>query len=209
VRFIESAAFFCPVVNRSHFLLPPSVSSLFRLGAVKQLHIILLVISLACMALFLLLLYRPYAKRLHRDSKAVAGLLSQLPSEVDVEGHVKTVVLGIVKTNDGSRSMIDLNANLGGAQSFGGAAAAASAGGCMQGGMPAGMMMNMMPGGPQAAQFVQYNGAMGMPGAPSGVGGGRGSGGSWFGRGRAAAAAVAADAVGYGAAYGANYGMMQ
>jgi ATP/ADP translocase len=55
-----------------------------RLGAIKQLHIILLVISLACMVLFLLLLYRPYTKRLHRDSKAVAGLLSQLPSEVDV-----------------------------------------------------------------------------------------------------------------------------
>jgi hypothetical protein len=49
--------------------------------------------------LFVLALYRPYARRLHRDSKAVAGLLSQLPSEVDVEGHVKTVVLGIVRTN--------------------------------------------------------------------------------------------------------------
>jgi hypothetical protein len=66
---------------------------------VKQLHIILLVISLACMALFVMALYRPYARRLHRDSKAVAGLLSQLPAEVDVEGHVKTVVLGIVRSS--------------------------------------------------------------------------------------------------------------
>jgi hypothetical protein len=82
-----------------------------RLGAVKQLHIILLGVSLACMVLFLLLLYRPYTKRLQRDSKAVAGLLSQLPSEVDVEGHVKTVVLGIVKTSDVNRSMMDLNVN--------------------------------------------------------------------------------------------------
>eukprot|EP00882_Tetradesmus_deserticola_P026902 GHRQ01029723.1.p2 GENE.GHRQ01029723.1~~GHRQ01029723.1.p2 ORF type:complete len:172 (-),score=36.57 GHRQ01029723.1:350-865(-) len=70
-----------------------------RFESVKQLHIILLVISLSCMVLFVLALYRPYARRLHRDSKAVAGPLSQLPPEVDVEGHVKTVVLGIVRSN--------------------------------------------------------------------------------------------------------------
>uniref|UniRef100_A0A383VUJ6 PAS domain-containing protein n=1 Tax=Tetradesmus obliquus TaxID=3088 RepID=A0A383VUJ6_TETOB len=70
-----------------------------RLESVKQLHIILLVISLACMVLFVMALYRPYARRLHRDSKAVAGLLSQLPAEVDVEGHVKTVVLGMTRSN--------------------------------------------------------------------------------------------------------------
>jgi hypothetical protein len=74
------------------------------------------VCSLACMVLFVLALYRPYARRLHRDSKAVAGLLSQLPSEVDVEGHVETVVLGIVRTN-GAASLTAGAAAPGGAPS--------------------------------------------------------------------------------------------
>lgn len=51
-----------------------------------------------------MLLYRPYIKALRRDTKAVVGMLSQLPAEVDVEGHVKSIVLGIVKS-DGSKSM--------------------------------------------------------------------------------------------------------
>lgn len=69
----------------------------------KELHVILLVISLVLMVAFVLLLYRPYIKRLKRDSKMVAGMLSQLPAEVDVEGQVKQVVLGMVK-GDGGRS---------------------------------------------------------------------------------------------------------
>jgi hypothetical protein len=72
---------------------------------VKQLHIILLVISLCCAALFVFLLYRPYIKALRRDTKAVLNMLSQLPAEVDVEGQVKTIVLGITKT-DGGKSMV-------------------------------------------------------------------------------------------------------
>lgn len=59
-----------------------------------MLHIILLAASLVCMLMFVVLLYRPYIKLLHRDGKAVAGMLSQLPAEVDVEGHVKAVILG-------------------------------------------------------------------------------------------------------------------
>ena len=70
----------------------------------KQLHIILLVISLFALVMFFILLYRPYIKVLRRDTKAVVNMLSQLPAEVDVEGHVKTIVLGIVKT-EGARSM--------------------------------------------------------------------------------------------------------
>jgi hypothetical protein len=56
------------------------------------------------MVLFVLMLYRPYIKALRRDTKAVINMLSQLPAEVDVEGQVKTIVLGITKT-DGSKSM--------------------------------------------------------------------------------------------------------
>jgi hypothetical protein len=128
---------------------------------VKQLHIILLVISLACMVLFLLLLYRPYTKRLHRDSKAGAGLLSQLPSEVDLEGHVKSVVLGIVKTKDGNRSMMDLTSNPGESQGFG--VGGGLGGGLVPGGVRSGMMM--MPGGSQMGQYSQFGGGMGMAGA--------------------------------------------
>jgi hypothetical protein len=78
-----------------------------RLNIARSLHIGLLCICLACIAFFLLALYRPYTRSLHRDSKAVAGLLSQLPSEVDVEGHVKSVVLGVTNTsNVGGQSAV-------------------------------------------------------------------------------------------------------
>jgi hypothetical protein len=83
-------------------------ASVCRLEGVKQLHIILLVISLFALVMFFILLYRPYIKVLRRDTKAVVNMLSQLPAEVDVEGHVKTIVLGIVKT-EGGRSMQNLS----------------------------------------------------------------------------------------------------
>jgi hypothetical protein len=79
-----------------------------RLEGVKQLHVILLVISLFALVMFFILLYRPYIKVLRRDTKAVVNMLSQLPAEVDVEGHVKTIVLGIVKT-EGGRSVQGLS----------------------------------------------------------------------------------------------------
>jgi hypothetical protein len=71
---------------------------------VKQLHIILLVITLVALVLFVVVLYRPYIRSLRRDTKACCNMLSQLPAEVDVEGHVKSIVLGITKT-DGGKSM--------------------------------------------------------------------------------------------------------
>ncbi|WIA20263.1 hypothetical protein OEZ85_006098 [Tetradesmus obliquus] len=63
-----------------------------RLEQVKQLHIILLAASLACMLLYFIALYRPYLAQLRHDDKAIVGLLSQLPAEVDVEGHVRAVL---------------------------------------------------------------------------------------------------------------------
>jgi hypothetical protein len=65
-----------------------------RLEQVKQLHIILLAASLCCMLMYMLALYRPYLAQLRHDDKAIVGLLSQLPAEVDVEGHVRAVMLG-------------------------------------------------------------------------------------------------------------------
>ncbi len=70
-----------------------------------QLHIILLVITFACALAFVVLLYRPYTQHLRTESKKIAGMLSQLPAEVDVEGHVRSVVLGIKRDESSRASM--------------------------------------------------------------------------------------------------------
>jgi hypothetical protein len=64
-----------------------------RFEAVKTLHIILLVASLATIAGFVVLLFRPYVRLLHEESKDIAGLLSQLPAEVAIEDIARTVVI--------------------------------------------------------------------------------------------------------------------
>lgn len=67
----------------------------------------LLIVSLTAALLFFIVLYRPYIKKLHRDSKAVVGMLSQLPAEVDVEGHVKSIILGVTKQAEvGAQSLL-------------------------------------------------------------------------------------------------------
>lgn len=137
-----------------------------------MLHIILLVISLVCMVLFLVLLYRPYTKLLHQDSKAVAGMLSQLPAEVDVEGHVKAIVLGAGKPAPTAAGQLTMGM---GAQSLPGMS------------MSAGMMS-------QTGLMMLPAGAMGMPaslplnyGLPGpGAGYGTGQGGGWLSQRRAA-----------------------
>ena len=117
------------------------------------------------MVLFVLLLYCPYGELLHRHSKSVAGLLSQLHAEVDVEGHVKTVVLGIAK-GDGAQS---LNGN--------NVMALFGPGVMPTGANVMGMMngaMNSIGMGPAAAQA----GGIGMAGAgPAGLG----ANNAWFG----------------------------
>eukprot|EP00878_Enallax_costatus_P025839 GHUV01027676.1.p1 GENE.GHUV01027676.1~~GHUV01027676.1.p1 ORF type:complete len:1421 (+),score=378.88 GHUV01027676.1:621-4883(+) len=141
-----------------------------RFESVKQLHIILLVISLVLMLLFVLMLYRPYIKRLKRDSRMVAGMLSQLPAEVDVEGQVKQVVLGMVK-GDGGRS-VNNSLMLGGPPGM-----------MPPGGMPpgAGSMFSSVPG-MGSALMVPPGPNMGgsMPGNMPGM---QNGGEGWFGRG--------------------------
>lgn len=163
----------------------------------KQLHITLLVISLVCMVLFVLMLYRPHIKRMHRDTKAVVNMLSQLPNEVDAEGQLKSVVLGITKAPEAAigmittRSSLDIRAEMG----------------CMGGpgghayGIPqsavAGMRMMVPAGGAGPAQHS---------GACAGWGGaGNGGRGGWFARG-SDGAALANDVNAYGG-YGAYNSM--
>ena len=70
------------------------------------------------MLAFVMLLLRPYTARLHAESKAIAGMLSQLPAEVDVEGHVKAIVLNLPRRDGGvsmRAGMASLSAGPGGA----------------------------------------------------------------------------------------------
>eukprot|EP00877_Chromochloris_zofingiensis_P013211 jgi/Chrzof1/8143/UNPLg00190.t1 len=73
-----------------------------RFEEVKQLHVILLVSFCGLLVCYGVLLFRPYVARLLSESKAIAGMLSQLPAEVDVEGHVKHVLLNIRRDGAGN-----------------------------------------------------------------------------------------------------------
>lgn len=44
---------------------------------------------------------RPYVRKLHTESKALAGMMSLLPAEVNIEEHIKVVVLGFSKDRIG------------------------------------------------------------------------------------------------------------
>jgi hypothetical protein len=67
-------------------------SVMAQCAAMKQLHVILLVVTIFLMLGFTVLLFRPYRKRITDEATKVAGLLSLLPPECDVEGHVKTAM---------------------------------------------------------------------------------------------------------------------
>jgi hypothetical protein len=51
---------------------------------VKQLHIILLAVTLALIIGFVWKMWAPYVRKLHVESKALAGMMSLLPAEVCV-----------------------------------------------------------------------------------------------------------------------------
>jgi hypothetical protein len=144
-----------------------------RLDGVKQLHIILLVITLVSMILFILMLYRPYIKVLRRDTKAVVNMLSQLPAEVDVEGHVKTIVLGIVKT-EGGMSMQGLLQGPGTSnmqmQQYGMGPPGMMGGGGMRGGPPQWGMGPGVAAPTQGGWFDRGPGNTGPPGPMYGYG---------------------------------------
>jgi hypothetical protein len=66
-----------------------------RFEAVKQLHIIVLAITLLLGFIYVFKVFRPHVQKLQSESKMIAGMMSSLPAEVDVETIVKTQVLGI------------------------------------------------------------------------------------------------------------------
>jgi hypothetical protein len=92
-----------------------------RFEEVKQLHIILLVCMLVGVLLFVTKVFRPHVARLHAESKAMAGMMSQLPAEVDIESHVKLHVLGIRRDDRGATSLrMGSMGNAGGGSMMGG-----------------------------------------------------------------------------------------
>jgi hypothetical protein len=43
-------------------------------------------------------------RKLHAESKALVGMMSLLPAEVNIEEHIKVIVLGFSKDRAGGRS---------------------------------------------------------------------------------------------------------
>lgn len=74
-----------------------SAYTISKFEEVKQLHIILLVCTLVLCACFMWKIFRPYVLKLHAESKVLAGIMSQLPADIDIEDHIKQHVLGIRK----------------------------------------------------------------------------------------------------------------
>jgi hypothetical protein len=66
-----------------------------KFEAVKELHVIMLVITLVAGLLFVFKLFQPYVRSLRTQSKIIAGIMSLLPAEFDIESIVKTQVLGV------------------------------------------------------------------------------------------------------------------
>eukprot|EP00879_Flechtneria_rotunda_P022137 GHRR01023358.1.p1 GENE.GHRR01023358.1~~GHRR01023358.1.p1 ORF type:complete len:763 (+),score=195.35 GHRR01023358.1:255-2291(+) len=68
-------------------------TTLRALDLVQKLHAILLAITIGTLVLLLIALLLPFKRQLVTESRRLAGLLSQLPQEADVMGHVKALVL--------------------------------------------------------------------------------------------------------------------
>lgn len=156
-----------------------------RFEQVKTMHIILLVCSLMVGIGYIWKLYWPYVSKLRAESKAMAGILSQLPAEVDIEGHIKTHVLGIKKDANNTTSMRAGDPAAG---------AGAMGPGAMPMHMPVGLLPppvgNVIPGGygaggpPGMAYGGGYGGAGGGAGYPGPYGNQGGYGGQRGGYGR-------------------------
>lgn len=145
--------------------------TILRFEEVKQLHIILLVVSLVLIFGFVAKVWHPYVRKLHTESKALAGMMSLLPSEVDIESHVKSVVLGITKNSNGN-SMRSASM-MGGANIPADQVAAFRAGGSLpgNGSMPGGSLLRLLPP-PGAGGMPPAGGYGGAPAWGSAAGGG-------------------------------------
>ncbi|KXZ42960.1 hypothetical protein GPECTOR_109g203 [Gonium pectorale] len=65
--------------------------SISRYDEVAQIHTILLAVSVVLVLAFLVFLLWPHSRRMLRDASRQSGLLSLVPPEVDVRGHVRAV----------------------------------------------------------------------------------------------------------------------
>ncbi|KXZ42958.1 hypothetical protein GPECTOR_109g201 [Gonium pectorale] len=65
--------------------------SISRYDEVAAMHTILLAVSVVLVLVFLVFLLWPHSRRMLRDASRQSGLLSLVPPEVDVRGHVRAV----------------------------------------------------------------------------------------------------------------------
>jgi hypothetical protein len=151
-----------------------------RFEEVKQLHIILLVVTLVLVVAFVAKMWAPYVRKLHVESRALAGMMSLLPAEVDIESHVKSLVLGLNKDRGASNSMRSASM-AGGAMMTNSAAmrwGAAPGAGMLPGPHP-GMRLLPPPGAAGGGMTIMAmdsgGGGGGGWGAPGGGGGPRGA----------------------------------
>ncbi|KXZ46278.1 hypothetical protein GPECTOR_45g148 [Gonium pectorale] len=63
--------------------------SIDRYSQIKLLHTVLLVITIVFFVLYGIFLLRPYGGAVEREAGRLAGLLSHVPAEMDVAGHVR------------------------------------------------------------------------------------------------------------------------
>lgn len=80
-------------------------STISRFEEVKQMHIILLACTIVFGLLFVWKLFTPYVSKLIIEARHMAGVMSQLPVEVDIEGHIKAYILGIKRDPNNNMSM--------------------------------------------------------------------------------------------------------
>ncbi|GLC57759.1 hypothetical protein PLESTB_001261700 [Pleodorina starrii] len=66
--------------------------SISRYNSIKLLQTILLVVTIVFFLSYAVLLLRPYTLAVEREAMRLAGLLSHVPAEMDVSGHVRQVL---------------------------------------------------------------------------------------------------------------------
>lgn len=81
--------------------------SISRMDSIRMLHTILLVATVLLLAAYALLLLRPYKSVVAAEARRLAGLLSHVPAELDVQGHVKHVLRSQVRACAGGMHELD------------------------------------------------------------------------------------------------------
>lgn len=77
----------------------------YRFEVVQKLQKALLMVSFLAALFFFIALYKPYITKLNNNREALVGMLSQLPPEVDVEAHLRAVLMEMKQSMSGHRAL--------------------------------------------------------------------------------------------------------